>query len=145
VRHNPASNVIFISWDVDGSDWQWKGTLRPQQYGTKLMTFLIVDEAQGSYSDHNFWEFIKSIHPFSYYRVILFCSYGSPSTNFSDIKTPMFIAEHQRISLQPVHHDWFMPVGLLLQQNEYDDLVERWSLTSKLGGPLRQTIFKVGL
>ena len=55
----------------------------------------------------------------------------------------MAVNVHQRISLQPMYHDGFAPVGLLLQQDEYHDLVEKWSLTSTLYGSLRQTIFKV--
>ena len=145
MRCNPASNVSFITWNVDLTKEQWKGHSRPSPFGPHSPTFLIVDEAQGSYGNTDFWQFIKSINSFSFNRVILFCSYGSPSTDFSDVKTPMVVGENQRISLQPVHYagSRFTPVGLLLQQNEYDDLVGRWSLTAKLSESLRRVIFEV--
>jgi len=42
-----------------------------------------------------------------------------------------------------MNHDDFTPVGLLLDEDEFDHLVSNWSLRSKLDDSLLDTIFKL--
>src|ERR1700691_105559 len=54
--------------------------LFPRRHG---LAFLLFDEGQDSYEDHVLWNtFFKGVSDGRYfrYRVILFCSYGSPSS-----------------------------------------------------------------
>jgi hypothetical protein len=116
---------------------------------------LLLDEAQQSYWDSVLWaEFFKSIDrvnvrsPF----VVLFSSYGSPSRGNAGfdqqthIKTPMIFASDQVISMRPNECIgpnlpilmWSdggtslyvpRPLGLLLEEYEAIDVMERYILT----------------
>jgi len=87
----------------------------------------IFDEAQLSYCDGDLWNnFFKIIHEFSNCRVIVFASYGSPASQVSIAGTPIFIMDHQRITLCPTQYNDDLPsAGLLFTQPEFDDLVKK--------------------
>ncbi|KAL3489859.1 hypothetical protein BJX62DRAFT_226271 [Aspergillus germanicus] len=92
--------------------------------------YLLVDEAQRTYSDTRFWNEIVKVraHGQGYnLNICLFCSYGSPITgvrkepvNF----TPGTLAPSQRLSLTP-HPD--CQIGLFFSPAEFPDAVLRIS------------------
>ena len=89
------------------------------------ITFLLIDEGQDTYSDPIFWNsFIKEVGDgiYPYYRVILFCSYGSPSSHpvDYDIGSPPVLRATARISLWPVEGK---SPGILLQWSEFVEVV----------------------
>ena len=79
------------------------------------LAFILFDDGQDTYDDLLLWNsFIKEVCEGLYpqYRVILFCSYGSPSSRPLEYKigTSPTLAEAARISLWPGQS----PIGLLL-------------------------------
>ena len=91
------------------------------------ITFVLFDEGQDTYSDFLFWNaFIKEVGNgvYPYYRVILFCSYGSPSSQplEYDIGSPPGLRAAARISLRPVEG---VSPGILLQWSEFLEVVSR--------------------
>ena len=108
------------------------------------MNILIIDEAQATYGDTSLWNFLKNVNPYSSERVILFCRYGSPRPR-DDLVVRTVINEDQLISMPPMNELRFgcTPVGLLLAEDEFEDLVSNWSLRSKLDDSLLDTIFKL--
>ena len=92
-------------------------------------TVFIFDEAQRSYRDEKLWHiFFKSIHDFKNCRVIIFASYGSPTSLFTDGGTPIPIINAKKITLRAIEHDDKLPAaGLLFTRTELDDLVKRYS------------------
>ncbi len=91
--------------------------------------YFLFDEAQESYWDQQLWNTIfkaTSDHATNY-RIILFCSYGSPSRFPNDYRlrggTPFVLCRDARISLQ-------LPpgsqVGLLLTRVEYQGVLENF-------------------
>jgi hypothetical protein len=68
-------------------------------------TVLIVDEAQSSYRDKQFWLELKDINPETSSRVITLASYGSSGHNIYDPMIPFHISPQQNIGLVPVDHD----------------------------------------
>ena len=70
------------SWKLMESEWVVERRLRKidPAFPRQSITFLLFDEGQDSYSDTLFWNaFIKEVGNaiYPYYRVILFCSYGT--------------------------------------------------------------------
>ncbi|KAE8378205.1 hypothetical protein BDV26DRAFT_261958 [Aspergillus bertholletiae] len=92
---------------------------------------MILDEAQGSYDDPDFWnDIIKSIsdNPLKYkLRIILFCSFGSPSTGVekSNRYTPVNIPRRQRITLTPQSDEESPQIGLFYTESEFNDVLSR--------------------
>lgn len=90
---------------------------------------LLLDEAQTSYHDMFFWNtFLKGIHRLSGPYVMLFSSYGNPSQSplGSDVAgTPAAFAPGQRISLRWESVHPFPAVGLLLSEEEANDVINR--------------------
>jgi len=91
------------------------------------ITFLLFDEVQDSYGDPLFWNaFLKEagdgIYP--YYRVILFCSYGTPSSHpvEYEIGSSAGLRGAARISLWPVGSS----PGILLQESEFLEVVSHF-------------------
>ena len=107
----------------------------------KNITFLLFDEAQDTYWDECLWNnFFKSVRDSSY-RVILFCSYGSPSARPLDHKigTPMVMHPDSRISLWPNEKDG---IGLLLNQSEFNEVVEHFSEPLHLDPIFQYQVFR---
>lgn len=90
---------------------------------------LLLDEAQTSYHDMFFWNtFLKGIHRLSGPYVMLFSSYGNPSQfplGLDVAGTPAAFAQGQRISLRWESADNFPAVGLLLSDEEANDVINR--------------------
>ena len=86
----------------------------------------IFDEAQVTYNDGNLWnDFFKSINQYPCCCVIVFTSYGNPSTRISTKQgISMIIPNQQRVTLCPIQHMDNLPaVGLFFTQMEFDNLV----------------------
>jgi hypothetical protein len=55
---------------------------------------------------------------------VVFASYGSPSSRFQIKGTPIRLIDNQRVTLRAIDHSDGLPaVGLLLSQEEMDNLV----------------------
>jgi hypothetical protein len=89
--------------------------------------FLLFDEGQDTYEDEYLWNtFFKRVHDgLFHYHVILFCSYGSPSTSpvTYRIGTPPRLRSAARVSLWQEKDS----VGLLLNPTEFNEVVARYS------------------
>lgn len=88
------------------------------------MVWLLMDEAQDSYWDEALWNWFKNFAPLGGVRVILFCSYGSPSRlqNVPTLGTPIEISRHCRMGLWPTEE---FSVGLHFTQAEMSEYVWR--------------------
>jgi hypothetical protein len=115
--------VTYISsWDrreVTDTGWlagpghDWKSESR---------SVLIIDEAQMSYWDFQFWNtFVKGITTDQTDRVILLASYANPAV--APGANPVIIPLFRQITLRPIDHDDGLPsAGLLLTRSEYTGL-----------------------
>ena len=124
----PTTDVISISgWPTKEvvAMGDWKRQLKRRGWVEKNETVFILDEAQTSYGDSDLWNnFFKSIHDYPHCRVIIFASYGSPTTRFIIRGTPIFIPDRQRVTLRPIQHeDNLSAAGLLFTRIEFDNLV----------------------
>jgi hypothetical protein len=91
---------------------------------------ILLDEAQGTYGDHTFWNHIvKSIHGALDYQIklCLFSSYGSPSDglpyNPTDHATPVQFGPSQCLPLTPSAELGSPSIGLFYTKEEFDDVV----------------------
>ncbi|RHZ44951.1 uncharacterized protein CDV56_100341, partial [Aspergillus thermomutatus] len=100
-------------------------------------TILIIDEAQGSYSDTLFWNSIIKAR-LSYeglsdegldIRFCLFCCYGSPSSGvdpeLDNDFTPAHFKLAQRVTLTPQSRPSSPPIGLFFTRSEFTDAAQR--------------------
>jgi hypothetical protein len=92
-------------------------------------TVIIIDEAQESYKDEEFWNtIIKERHSKEGkdIRLCLFCSYGSPLTGLdTQCFTPVNFGSPQRITLTPQPQECSPQIGLFFTQDEFNDTVSR--------------------
>ena len=151
-----------IGWDeylmqrtgVRGDDWP------------TYPAYLLLDEAQQSHWDIGIWtDLFKHIQPIvGSPFVILFSSYGSPSTGFAGFEekyepTPMVFAPRQQISMRPhesVSSDMptstqvgRRPVGLLLEEHEAMHILTKYPPVVNVPFPplsadLKKYIFLIG-
>lgn len=128
--HEPMTNVITIStWSYNAADMRsdhWKRYLKDQGWVERNKMVFIFDEAQVTYNDGNLWnDFFKSINQYPCCCVIVFTSYGNPSTRISTKQgISMIIPNQQRVTLCPIQHMDNLPaVGLFFTQMEFDNLV----------------------
>jgi hypothetical protein len=124
--HEFEPHVVYIArWKaekdmpIDG----WRGWLRPM-WDFDEGSVLIVDEAQTSYWDYDFWSHIKAMGPQSLYRIITFASYGSVGPNTFD-PSAHYIVPIQSLGLRPFDHGDGVAVGLLLTRSELDDFAQK--------------------
>ena len=108
------------------------------------LAYLLFDEGQDSYEDHFFWNgFFKGVVDglYSHYRVVLFCSYGSPSSRPvpHHIGTPLVLRDAARISLWPQEPG---SVGILLNRPEFDEVVSLFDRPVDLHPDLLDLIFE---
>jgi hypothetical protein len=127
-RH-PGSLVDRVpKWLPDSRPMQgWRPWLAAQHtWDGQGGSVLIVDEAQTSYWDSNFWDNIKSITPEWPYGVITLASYGSIGTN-SSVAIPHSPSQGQVVGLRANVIDYGndVKVGLLLTQDEFHAFVEK--------------------
>ena len=85
---------------------------------------LIVDEAQTSYWDDDFWGMVKDIDQDSKFRIITFASYGSTGVDTSRM-TPHSPYRNQIVGLHPTDYGDGIAVGLLLTKAEFLDFVTK--------------------
>ncbi len=85
----------------------------------------IFDEGQLTYWDVNLWrDFFKNLYRSEDTQAIVFTSYGSPSTRFYVVETPIDLNDMQRVTLKPIPHKDNLPsVGLHFTKDEMDELV----------------------
>ncbi|OJD14254.1 hypothetical protein AJ78_05383 [Emergomyces pasteurianus Ep9510] len=92
-------------------------------------TVYIIDEAQTSYTDFEFWFGILKTQsgrgqgP----KFCLFASYGSPVTGAEAAfnSTPVFFGQPQRVSLLPSSNPFSSGIGLFYTMDEFEDALTR--------------------
>ena len=142
LKKDPSSFVkIQHSWPPKGSSpvssleqlLQLVDPAFPRHDG---LAYLLFDEGQDSYSDERLWNFfLKEVDGGIYakhYRIVLFCSYGSPSSRpvSYSIGTPLVLRDAARISLWPKEGS----IGILLTRFEFDEVVSQFR--ENFGRPL---------
>ncbi|BDD61460.1 hypothetical protein MAP00_006504 [Monascus purpureus] len=143
---DPATPIYVLSgWKMESvcSANGWAAYLEKQTgiHGRCWLThrgYLFLDEAQQSFWDDELWaDLFKAVEPASQVYIVLFMSYGSPTRGFTGfeqekyVKTPMVFGAEQQISLRPDENvTWpWRPVGLLLDADEANEVVERYAQT----------------
>jgi hypothetical protein len=104
-----------------------KGGLRQwlaEAWDAQAKSVLIVNEAQTSYWDTNFWGKIKDIDKDSPFRLITFASYGSTGAETS-LMTPHHPYETQVVGLHAVDYGDGIAVGLLLTDHQFCDFISK--------------------
>lgn len=106
------------------------------------ITFLLFDDGQDSYQDDLLWGiFLKRVHDrfHNNYRVVLFCSHGSPSPRpvFHEAGTSLCLSVEARVVLWPTE----ISIGLLLTRLEFDEVVARYERKLNLHPIVLQRIF----
>ncbi|KAL4744277.1 hypothetical protein BDW72DRAFT_212891 [Aspergillus terricola var. indicus] len=146
LAYDPSTPVYTISgWKEDAvrSANGWAAYLEHKTgiHGRRWVThcgYLLIDEAQQYYWDDELWaDLFKAIEPTSQAYIVLFASYGSPTRGFTgfdpekNVITPMIFGANQQISLRPdINARWpWKPVGLLLDEDEANEVVERYAPT----------------
>lgn len=91
----------------------------------------LIDEAQNSYSEADFWSRLKNIFTSSQTLFVLVCLYGSTTIltgNTSTQSEALKIEQSQRIELRPS-----MTGGLCMQfaPKETEDVIQKWAFTNK--------------
>ncbi|KAF8416586.1 hypothetical protein EV426DRAFT_685726, partial [Tirmania nivea] len=123
------------------ADYIFKQTKGLDVWDRSLDYFLLVDEAQSTYWDDQFWSgFIKEVAQGSWaggkHYVVLFSSYGSVS--LPDAITPPYLGPEKTVSLRSDPNDPH-PVALLLNPEEFIDALERKAKDPRLNLPLKYT------
>ena len=140
--------------------WSWPKDEAPTTYDARLSTrfpgladqgeeniektYILFDNGQDTYWDMELWENFFKDHQQrrNGFRIILFCSYGSASKRMLNYQygTPGVAQPTARISLRP-NTLLSEPVGLLLNREEFDDVVKR-SAEVLLDSDLQDFIFE---
>lgn len=122
---------------------RWRKWLSPR-WNSQLDSVLIVNEAQSSYWDKDFWlDLIKLIKPESRIRVITFASYGSAGRNIYDPMFRILISPRQNISLFALDHGDGIAVGLLLTKPEFEELVSKLFVDHYFDPPVLDSVFDI--
>jgi energy-coupling factor transporter ATP-binding protein EcfA2 len=106
-------------------------------------TFLIVDEAQSSYWDKQFWLELKDINPDVVVCVITLASYGSTGHNIYYPITPFHISPQQDIGLIAADHGDQIAVGLLLTKAEFDEVVPKLFPNHRFDDSFLDSVFDI--
>ena len=106
------------------------------------LAFFLLDEGQDSFEDDILWNtFFKGVSDGRHdcYRVILFCSYGSPSSRpvLHHIGAPLVLRDAARVSLWPNEGS----IGILLNRSEFDEVVSLYERPQNLHPDLQDLIF----
>ncbi|PVG01285.1 hypothetical protein CPB86DRAFT_805442 [Serendipita vermifera] len=128
VENHPEKEVYLLERYRDKPETtpikQWGVWLKEQGCYPPKDGVLILDEAQLSYWDQNFWlGFLKPINAATSYMVILFASYGSASRSLLSNSTPFLVLKEQLVGLDPGNTE--PSVGLLLTRKEMDGVIEK--------------------
>ena len=132
IKKEPRAKVHrIVGWQEEASiNIDKRLSDRIPGYPAKTTTCLLFDNAECTYWDKSLWEsFFKSHKDLDYYRIVLFCSYGSAGFQplAYDPGTPMNLQLAARVSLAPDEEskDEFGSIGLLLSRDEFDDIINR--------------------
>jgi hypothetical protein len=109
--------VCLPSWRTETAKGGWRQWLADE-------SVLIVDEAQTSYWDTNFWAKIQDIDKDSPFRLITFASYGSTGADAS-FMIPHYPYQTQVVGLRAVDYGDGVAVGLLLTEREFHDFISK--------------------
>jgi hypothetical protein len=144
--HQNGRTVFLLGWNQNLKDlsradpWVKLARVLKQIYPSteKVIDFfadsnvLILDKAQQSYGDTQFWDHIvKSIQGGIGYKIklCLFCSYGSLSAgmpyNKRGHRTPVNFGYTQRVSLTPSVEPGSPPIGLFYNKDEFEAVVTK--------------------
>ena len=113
----------------------------PLHPNPRLTTYVFFDDAQDTYSDNDLWNnFFKDVESTNF-RVVLFCSYGSPASRVVDVihpkGTPTKLRNAARMSLRPSDDN----PGLLLSHEEYKKVLDLWKPRVYLDSELQELIY----
>ncbi|RXW23269.1 hypothetical protein EST38_g2583 [Candolleomyces aberdarensis] len=127
----PSEIVVYVDqWREPNSRKSWRDWLQLHVNWWDWGSFLIIDDAQNTYHDKFFWNtYMKDLNIGSKDRVIIFSSYASPRVAPPDLESwgfsNFFVIPDLCVSLPPIRHrDGLPPVGLLLNAEEFDSLVQ---------------------
>ncbi|KIL58928.1 hypothetical protein M378DRAFT_111568 [Amanita muscaria Koide BX008] len=143
LKHFPSALVkVQHSWPPRESGPTLEECLQKLDPGfprPNTITFLLFDEGQDSYSDDILWNaFFKEVSyagSYRQYRVVLFCSYGSPSSRLRSYH--IGARDDARISLRPREGS----IGILLKRSEFDEVVSLYERKLNLNPDLLDLIF----
>ncbi len=133
--HHHVRNIrpdILLYWEIwnsdhkiDWTDWRYRENV-----------LLIIDEAQGSYNDKEFWAFlVKQVADTGTGPMIaLFGSYGSPTQGPGPQLTPMYFAPAQRMSIRPLQTSNNMQLAIYFTREEFENIIILMSNQSGLQG-----------
>ena len=116
-QQEPNAQVAYVCSWLSKHDMPHEGWKKWLKLKLESGTVLIVDEAQSSYWDKQFY-----INPDTPCRVMTLASYGSTGYNIYDLVTPFYISQQQNIGLIPVDHGGQTAVGLLMKA-EFDEVM----------------------
>ena len=128
-KKEPGSQVVRISsWRSEEAlatrgGWR-KWLAKDSTWNSQDGSVLIVDEAQTSYWDVAFWNYIKDIRNDWRHRIITLVSYGGSGTD-SSVPIPFSPFQRQVVGLRAIDHGDGIEAGLLLTQDEFQDFVEK--------------------
>ncbi|KIL64578.1 hypothetical protein M378DRAFT_163026 [Amanita muscaria Koide BX008] len=142
---------VTRSWPPQGFHEQNSEALKaifPNFPERRSLTFLLMDEAQESFEDSYLWnKSLKNIIDSrgSCYRVVVFCSYGHPSTPGKGCSqgTPTDVARAARMTLWPRKVESGEVSGLLLDWDEFNEVVSRFNKELVIDLDLSQKIFEL--
>ena len=112
---------LQVFWKV----WAGRANSDWMACSNKVKTVIIIDEAQASYDDFNFWaNLVKPVADNRYGPMIaLFSSYGSPVEGRPTGKiVPMRFPIHQRMSIRPLTRD-NIQFSIFFTRQEFEDLI----------------------
>lgn len=136
LRSNGRKAILFKVWPGEGSA---EDILTSACIGQGLRTtrdrvihedvVFIVDEAQESYKDAEFWNGVVKFQIGRGYgaQICLFCSYGSAISGLAYIdygRTPIYFPPQNRVSLTKSPWEGSPNVCLFYNRNEYQDIVD---------------------
>ena len=151
LEQEPSAVVITqTSWPPAGSGPSLNERLwlvDPTYPRRNDLAYPLFDDAQESYQDESLWnDFFKRACGRGYicYHIILFCSYGSPSSRpvCHRVGAPLVLRDAARISLWPREgSESDRLIGMLLNRSEFDEVVSRFECPLNLHPDLLDLIF----
>ena len=116
-------------------------------------TVVIIDEGQTTYKNTGFWALLKQMDNSTKFRIIIFTSYGSGTSNLpgsdsapgSDAaSTPFPLDDRQQVSLRPVEHPDGLPsAGLYLREDEFTIYISEKSYQQTFDEEFLKMIFHI--
>ncbi|TDL20263.1 hypothetical protein BD410DRAFT_841385 [Rickenella mellea] len=127
VETNPF--VLYLdAWPSNGTGeymW-WRDWPSRQGFDFQNGATLILDEAQTSYYDQEFWLTLKNMNDWCPFSVITFARYGTCGQYLKHFTISHFcIRRVQNVSLLRKDLGDEIPIGLFLSRDEFDSLVAR--------------------